>query len=270
MKPYNEIVHTMKVNGAKNNTGHFPFLRTWSGTITLSPWWKRPSRGYTFFASWGSSACDTVLLCHYWIHPPHVNNCLVQLSYQIWPQKTTEGCPDCWENNGVVPNDSLTKWSPNDSPPLSKICTYPEWAKGLVKSLWTPHIQHTPSLTYFPLVDATELWAPERPDTETVSFPKQSISWTLDTKCGTHNTFIQLFIHHAHLLFFISNVHMSDLYTHNCLYCILCFCHFENCLFVYCSFVVCILSRHCHSVALWSFCHYNKFLVCVNIHVPGQ
>ncbi len=27
--------------------GHHNFLRTWSGTITLSPWWKRPSRCYT-------------------------------------------------------------------------------------------------------------------------------------------------------------------------------------------------------------------------------
>ncbi len=55
------------------------------------------------------------------------------------------------------------------------------------KSLWTPHIQHTSSLNCYHLVDATELWAPERPDTETVSFPKQSISWTLDIKRGTHS-----------------------------------------------------------------------------------
>ncbi len=33
------------------------FLRTWSGTIALSPWWKRPSRGCTSYASWGSSTC---------------------------------------------------------------------------------------------------------------------------------------------------------------------------------------------------------------------
>ncbi len=72
--------------------------------------------------------------------------------------------------------------------PLSKNCTYPEWAKGLAKSLWTPHTQHTPSLNCYHLVDATELGAPERPDTGTVSSPKQSISWTLDIKHGTHNT----------------------------------------------------------------------------------
>ncbi len=69
-------------------------LRTWSGTITLSPLWKRPSRGCISFASWGSSTChraaETVLL-HQWIRPLHINNCLVQLSYQIWPQKTMEG-----------------------------------------------------------------------------------------------------------------------------------------------------------------------------------
>ncbi len=33
------------------------FLMTWSGTVTLSPLWKRPSRGCTSFASWGSSTC---------------------------------------------------------------------------------------------------------------------------------------------------------------------------------------------------------------------
>ncbi len=49
---------------------------------------------------------ETVLLCHHWIRPLHVNNCLVQLSYQIWPQKTTEGSPDCWANHGYNPPHS--------------------------------------------------------------------------------------------------------------------------------------------------------------------
>ncbi len=56
--------------------------------------------------------------------------------------------------------------------PLSKNCTHPEWAKGLEKLLWTPHIQHTPSSNYYHLVDATELWAPERPDTGNSFFPQ--------------------------------------------------------------------------------------------------
>ncbi len=37
------------------------FLRTWSGTITLSLWWKTPSRGCTSFASWGSATCQELL-----------------------------------------------------------------------------------------------------------------------------------------------------------------------------------------------------------------
>ncbi len=109
---------------------------------------------------------------------------------------------------------------------------------------------------------ATELWAPERPDTGTVSSLKQSISWTLDTKRGTHNIIIHyLFITHTYFSFQICT---NQTCTHNCLYYILCFCYFVHCLFVYYSF---IMSCRCHSVALWSFCHY-KFLVCVNI--PGQ
>ncbi len=42
---------------------------------------------------------EAALLCHHWIHPLHVNNCLVQLSFQIRPQMTTEGSPDCWANH---------------------------------------------------------------------------------------------------------------------------------------------------------------------------
>ncbi len=53
-----------------------------------------------------TGAADTVLLSHHWIRPLHVNNCLVQLSYQIWPQKTTEGSPDCWANHWYNPPHS--------------------------------------------------------------------------------------------------------------------------------------------------------------------
>ncbi len=49
-------------------------------------------------------------------------------------------------------------------------------SKKTGKTTLDPHIQHTPSLNCYLLVDATELWAPERPDTETISFPKQYIS----------------------------------------------------------------------------------------------
>ncbi len=137
-----------------------------------------------------------------------VNNCLVHLSYQIWPSKTTEGSPDCWSNHWYKPLVRIIGT-------LFMICTYPEWAKGLVKSLWTPHIQHTLSLNCYHLEDATELWAPEWPDTETVSSLMQSISWTLDIKRGTHNTII-----HYTYLFFISNLHISDHIIVYIIYCV--------------------------------------------------
>ncbi len=130
-----------------------------------------------------TGAAETVLLCHHWIRPLHINNYLVQLSYQIWPQKTTEDSPDCWANH----------WY---NPPHSPRTVLIKWAKGLEKSLWTPHIQHTPSLNGYRLVNATELWTPERPDTETVSSPKQSISWTLDNKYGANTIYTLIDLTH--------------------------------------------------------------------------
>ncbi len=73
-------------------------------------------------------------------------------------------------------------------------------------------------------------------------------------------------IYSPHILFHFKFARQTC--TQNCVYCILCFCYFVHCLFfifVYCSVVVCVLSYCCHSVELWSFCHYNKFLVCANI-----
>ncbi len=53
-----------------------------------------------------TGSAETVLLCHHWIRPLHFNNCLVQFSYQIWSQKTTEGSPDCWANHWYNPPHS--------------------------------------------------------------------------------------------------------------------------------------------------------------------
>ncbi len=186
-----------------------------------------------------TGAADSVLLCHHWIHPLNVNNCLVQLSYQIIPQKTMEGSPDCWTNHWYNPLQaprtlliqSEQKGWQNYSGPLTSM--------------------HTLSLYGYRLVDATELWSPERLDTETVSSLRQSISWTLDIKRGTHNTIIQLFFHQiTTYLYFSFQICTFQSCTHNWLYCILCFCYFVHYLFVYCYFVVCVLSCCCHSVVL--------------------
>ncbi len=64
----------------------------WMGIIRR-PWLTR-ARGDNF--------------CHHWIRPLHVNNHLVQLSYQIWPQKTTEGSLDCRANHWYPPHSPRT------------------------------------------------------------------------------------------------------------------------------------------------------------------
>ncbi len=100
-----------------------------------------------------------------------------------------------------------------------------------------PHIQHTSSLNCYHLVDATELWAPEWPDTGTVSFPKQSISWTLDIKRGTHNTIIHyLFITHTYFSFQICTYQTC---THIIVY------------IIYCVFAILYIA-YLYIIILWS------------------
>ncbi len=82
---------------------------------------------------------------------------------------------------------------------------------------------------------------------------------------GRRQCVLLIFRKFCHSLFTFISLHKPDLYTHNCLYYILCFCYFVHCLFVYYSFIICVLSCCCHSVAPWSFCYYNKLLVCVNV-----
>ncbi len=45
-----------------------------------------------------TGAAETVLLGHHRVCSLHFNNCLVQLSYQIRHQKTTENGSDCWKD----------------------------------------------------------------------------------------------------------------------------------------------------------------------------
>ncbi len=80
-------------------------------------------------------------------------------------------------------------------PTLQELYLY-RVSKRAGKITLTPHIQHTPSSSGYRLVDATDLWAPELPDKETVSSLSQSISWTLDNNYGAHTIYklIHLFI----------------------------------------------------------------------------
>ncbi len=130
---------------------------------------KRPSRGCTSFASWGSL-----------ISPLHINKCLVQLGYQIWPQKTSEGSPDCWANHWyncpysprtVLIQSEQKGWQCHSGPLTSSTLL-----------LWTVTVW----------INSTELWAPEWPDTKSVSSLTQSILWTLDNNNGTHYLYTYL------------------------------------------------------------------------------
>ncbi len=129
-------------------------------------------------------------------------------------------------------------------------------SKRTVKITLDPSHQHTPSLNCYRLVDATELWAPERPDTGTVSSLKQSISWTLDNNTQHYYT---LFIHHTCLFWF------QICTFHTCTYIIV---YIINCIFaiLYIAYLYSILCYLCpvlsHSVALWSFCHDNIPRMC--------
>ncbi len=130
---------------------------------------------------------------------------------------------------------SITVWfssaTKSDLRRLRKVVQTAEWIIGTTLStlqelylsrvskradkipLDTSH-QHTPSSNYYHLLDATELWAPERPDTETVSFPKQSISWTLDIKQSTQHYYTIIYSSHIHIFHFkfehIRPVHAFD------------------------------------------------------------
>ncbi len=133
--------------------------------------------------------------------------------------------------------------------------------KGLSKSL-EPLTSSTLSLWTDPVWSTLQSSEHQNDQTQKQFLPSGNPSHEHVTKRGTHNTIINYYLN-THTYFIISNLPMSDL-THNCLYYILCFCYF-----VY-LYIVLLLSVSCccHSVALWSFSHYNKFLVCVN--TPGQ
>ncbi len=132
---------------------------------------KGPAEGCTSFASWGSSTCHRS--CWNSSTLPSLNNCLVQISYQIWPQKTTEGSPDCWASHW---------YNPPHSPRTV--------TKGLLKSLWTPHIQHT-----FELLPSGRRYRALSTRTtrhRNSFFPQAIISWTHDNNYGTLFTFMHL------------------------------------------------------------------------------
>ncbi len=81
--------------------------------------------------------------------------------------------------------------------------------------------------------------------------PQGCVLSPLDIKCGTHNNIY--IIYSSHILISHFNLHISDLYTHNCLYYILCFCYFVHCLFVY-LYIILLLSVSCPVAVILLHC----------------
>ncbi len=79
-----------------------------------------------------------------------------------------------------------------------------------------------------------------------------------------HTTLSYIYLFNTHT-YSISNLHLTYLYILNCLFCILfvLFCTLSILYICILLFLLSVLS--CHSVALLSFCHQNKFLACANI-----
>ncbi len=196
-----------------------------------------------------TGAVDTVLLCHHWISPLHFNNCLVQLIYQIWPQKTTEGSPDLLSESLV--QSLLT---------LHELYLFRSEQKG-----WQNHsVPSHPAHSIFELLQSGRtLQSSEHQNDQTQKqfLPSGNPSHENLTINVEHATLLYI-TYSSHILIYISNVHMY-LYTHTCLYCILCFCYFVHCLFVYYSFIICpvlscpvaVILLHCGTSV-----SYNKFM----------
>ncbi len=130
-----------------------------------------------------TGAAETVLLCHHWICPLHFNTCLVQLSNQIWPQKTNEGSPDCWTNHWYNP------------PSLTRTVLI-----QIEQKCWQNHSGPShPANSFLELLPSGQCYRALITRTarhRNSSFP-QAIHlmniWTLNNKHETHNTIILLF-----------------------------------------------------------------------------
>ncbi len=57
LSPHSLSWTTLWMQWSHSGSWEPPSLRTWSGTLTSTPLWKRPSRECTFFVNWKSSTC---------------------------------------------------------------------------------------------------------------------------------------------------------------------------------------------------------------------
>ncbi len=217
------------------------FLRTWSGTITLSPLWKRPSRRLYFLRQLRKFNLPQELLKQFY---SAIIESVLCTSITVWFSSATKS--DLRRLRRVV--RTAERIIGTTLPTLRELYLSRVSKRAGKITLDPSHPAHS----LFELLPSGQRYRALSTRTtrhRTVSSPKQSISWTLDIKHGTHNTIYIIYSSHI-LIFFISNLHISDLYTHNCLYYIWCFCYFVHCLFVYLYIILYYLCL----VLLLSFC----------------
>ncbi len=178
---------------------------------------------------------DAVLLCHHWIRPLHVNICLIQLSYQIWPQKTTEGSPDCWANHWYNP------------PHSQRTVLIKSERKG-----WQNHSGHLTSSTL--ILWIVTIWSMlqssehQNDQTQTLFLSPSNPSHENLTLNMEHTTLLYNYL----FTILMFSFQICTCQTSHIIVCFV-FCHFVHCLFIYCSFVVCVLSlSFCCTVELLS------------------
>ncbi len=175
-----------------------------------------------------TGAAETVLLSHHRECPLHFNNCLVQLSYQIWPQKTMEGSPDCWANHWYNPpysprtaliQSEQKSWQNHSGPFTSS--TLPLWTVTVWSTLQSSEHQNDQTQEQF--------------------LPSGNPWQTLDIKRGTHTIYTHTTFQMCTYLYIQLSICLLLFLIH-----LLYFYYFIIC--VFCPVTVILL--HCGS-----FCH---------------
>ncbi len=173
------------------------------------------------------------------IRPLHINNCLVQLSYQIWPQKTMEGSTDCWANHWYNPPysprtvliQSEQKGWQNHSGPLTS-STLPLWTTAVWSTLQSSEHQNDQTQEQF--------LPPSNPSHEHLTWNVEHTTLLYNYLFTTHK-YINLY-----LLIFSFQICTSDLY---CIVFLL-FCTLPICILFFCCLCSCgSVVEHCVSSA---------------------
>ncbi len=128
-----------------------------------------------------TGAAETVTLCHYWICPLHVNNCLVNAATKSDHRRLRRVIRTAEQIIGTTIPTLQDLYSSRVSKRAGKITLDPSNpANSLFELLLL-------------LVDATELWVPEWPDQEQF-LPSSNPSHEILTIIMVHTLFIHLFI----------------------------------------------------------------------------